>query len=645
MPVILGDALVPIRGDKAPLEKTLGDALKIVRERVGSIASTMGDLATKGFSKIGDAFMTVSKKFGESEGKIASFIGAAAQGPAELARQIPGLKILVAAIDATVGKYVSYADTVDQVSKATGASAEESSQLVQVLGQVGGQVDGLGSVMRPFNQGLAQMYQALQEGGKPSGDFAAAMEQMGFSLKDITDSQGNLLSMVDLLPQIVTRLQEIPAGAQRSAVEMALFGRNVEVLGDLLEKPAAEIEQMFANAGQSGMLLSEEDIAQAKELNQQWAQLNQQWQIAALQKGQDLVPTLNDALYGAMNLSRPDVDLGLLFESFIIGVDEAKAKAQEMRAEADAAARAAEQQAQAEARFASQMAQGYRIMALVSQGYSETEARMIAEAEAAEAAAQAQGTMGDAAQQAAGQEGQLAQSLGAAAEATAKASQQAILGGNAVASAWRLMNPKTSGGGGGVDVARQISDIMEQENRRRVDDARRAALEINQWYRDQDQWLADNAAQLTPELADEFRKRTDAAKAEADQVKDQDVQLAQDLLDAERQYQEEKLAIATDPSLSEEERAAKMEVLDREQSDRVGDLKAEAELEAQIRQENLQRQIEEARASGAAMGQAFVEALDPETMAQRLGSFVQAFDDLAAAGRTLPDSDVADFRS
>lgn len=181
---------------------------------------------------------------------------------------------------------------------------------------------------------------------------------------------------------------------------------------------------------------------------------------------------------------------------------------------------------------------------------------------------------------------------------------------NALAEFAEAREAARGSGGGGVDVGRQVAERQAQWERERVDNARRAALEIRYWEQDQQEWIADNAASLTPELQAEFAARTAAAKAEAERVKETDAALAQELLDSESEYQSEKAAIASDEGLTEEERAAKMAVLERENAERVERARETAALEAQIREEERQREIQQMREAGAAGGQAFAEEIE-----------------------------------
>jgi hypothetical protein len=129
------------------------------------------------------------------------------------------------------------------------------------------------------------------------------------------------------------------------------------------------------------------------------------------------------------------------------------------------------------------------------------------------------------------------------------------------------------------------------------------ALTAKYWEQDQYEWISDNAADLSDELQEEFRKRTEAAKAEADEIAKHDAGLAKELLDAEASYQQEKARLIAEGD------EAGLSILEREHAERVERARETAELEAQIQEENMERQIEAMRAGGAAGAEAFVEAL------------------------------------
>jgi hypothetical protein len=183
------------------------------------------------------------------------------------------------------------------------------------------------------------------------------------------------------------------------------------------------------------------------------------------------------------------------------------------------------------------------------------------------------------------------------------------LGYKAARARYQEARDASASAGGGSDVGKQIAERQQEWERDRVNSAKRAALEIRYWEQDQQEWIADNAAKLTPELQKEFSDRTAAAKAQAEQVKETDAGLAKDLLSAEAEYQQEKASIATDESLSEEERTAKLAILDRENAERVQRAQETAALEAEMREQERQREIQQMREAGAAGGQAFAEEM------------------------------------
>jgi hypothetical protein len=210
---------------------------------------------------------------------------------------------------------------------------------------------------------------------------------------------------------------------------------------------------------------------------------------------------------------------------------------------------------------------------------------------------------------------------------------------SAVVEGWVALNDQ-------VQVASQkTTDYLAQDAQQRADDAQKATLDIRYWEQDQNRFLRDNAAKLTPELAAEFRKRTAAVKKEADECKEYDAQEANELLQLESTYQQEKLRIATDPKLTDEERAAKLAALDEDQAMYIQRVKEQAGQREDQARESLQRQIEDARAAGAAGGKAFMDALSPEGMAQRLQGFKNIFDKFVQSGQRMPVAEAADYKN
>lgn len=161
------------------------------------------------------------------------------------------------------------------------------------------------------------------------------------------------------------------------------------------------------------------------------------------------------------------------------------------------------------------------------------------------------------------------------------------------------------GGGGGPSVAELIAERERDAERERVKSAEWAGYEISKFRRDQMQWITDNEANLTEELQREFAARTEAAYKEAEKVKDDNAELAEYIVDAEKRYQEEKARIMQ--ITDEEERADKLARLEREYTEERGDFEEQQRIRAKQRQQELDWEIEAMRQAGSAGGAAMAE--------------------------------------
>jgi hypothetical protein len=153
----------------------------------------------------------------------------------------------------------------------------------------------------------------------------------------------------------------------------------------------------------------------------------------------------------------------------------------------------------------------------------------------------------------------------------------------------------------------QIAERQAAWEQERVDNARRAELQIRYWAQDRYEWIADNEANLSDELKAEYARRTEEAKAWADRVKEYDAELAKDILDAEADYQRERARI--EKMEDEEQKAAALAILEREHQERLERTQEEADLEREIRDRERQRELAEMRENAEAMGRAFTEPI------------------------------------
>lgn len=539
-----------------------------------------------------------------------------------------------------VSESIRYGSMLEDLHATTGASVEDLSRLEYMFNQVGLSLQNQQFAMRTFANNMQAIKAAADAGKEPSGGFAKALDQIGVSA---FNADGSMRNFADMLPDIAAGLQTLPLGPERMAAAFDLLGRGAMGMIDILGMTKAEMQAYMDEAEQMGMVMSLHTAEAAEKLEFNMTQLGQKFRAVKIAVGNELIPELNN-LFDVLNslakgeawdlelkLKASDVATGHLATT-LLGV-----LVPGLTTVNDVANQAVD----------SMLAWQENVQALGS-GFAELIPSIGQTTESENALF---GSLIDVTQAVLGQQNAqqllagglsqtevatilyqraLAQSGDAALTATQKVIlyAQAVMQANAAAEAGALaqlgaftqaeqfigqftdagVKAFQSVGGAGVSAADQIEKRMATMEISRIEDARRAALEIGYWYQDQNEFIGDNAALMTEELKAEFAARTEAARLNADAVKETNAQLALQLLSMESQYQQQKLAIATDPNLSDEERAAALANLDRENAEAIQRVQERAALEAQIAQERWDREVEMMRTAGAAGGQAMAEA-------------------------------------
>lgn len=196
--------------------------------------------------------------------------------PSELSKSLIGLKgaigtagvafvafagaALVAdkVLDATVGKYVEYANEVERAKTLTGASAEETSRIIQLADDLGISYENLTKSLTAANK----------DGVQPNIDGLAALSDEFNTLKPGVEQNLFLLDKFG-----------------KSGVDM---GKVMKLGGDGVRAWAASIDD--------SLLITEKGIQQAHEYAMAQDNLGEAWEKLALQGGQRLLPVVTDLI-------------------------------------------------------------------------------------------------------------------------------------------------------------------------------------------------------------------------------------------------------------------------------------------------------------------------------------------------------------
>jgi hypothetical protein len=140
-----------------------------------------------------------------------------------------------------------------------------------------------------------------------SGEMAAALKKMGISAKD---SSGQIKPTDELLEEFAQKFKEMPAGIERNALAMKVFGRAGREMIPFLEKGEEGIHELREEAHQFGMVLDEETIAAAKRYSRNNRELSEAIEGVKLALGGELLKLMGDfksQLAAAINAIRPGV--------------------------------------------------------------------------------------------------------------------------------------------------------------------------------------------------------------------------------------------------------------------------------------------------------------------------------------------------
>lgn len=211
------DVLVLVDKVSAPLKKIQGNTDKL-RDKMSKL--------TGGLKKVGGAMMAV----GATVGVVGGAILRGANQVAEMG------------------------DRIDKMSQKIGMSRESFQEWDYILSQNGGNIDSL-------QMGFKTLTTQIGMAGKGTKESVAMFKQLGVSIKD---NNGNLRKQDDVFNDTITALQKMGETTERDVIAQKLFGRSFIEVKPLLNQSAEAIDKLRKKANDMGLILSKEDVDNAK---------------------------------------------------------------------------------------------------------------------------------------------------------------------------------------------------------------------------------------------------------------------------------------------------------------------------------------------------------------------------------------------
>lgn len=206
-------------------------------------------------------------------------------------------------------------DAIDKNSQKIGISAESYQEWDYVFQRCGADVDNLQAGMKTLNNVIA-------DAANGSDNAAQKLSAVGLSIEDLNGKSSD-----EQLSIVISALQDMEAGAERSAAANDLFGRSASEMGAVLNMTAEETKALKDEANDYGMIMSDEAVAASAEFEDSLKKLD--GTIAGVKNRMtgELLPGLTEVIDGFTELVNGNKDGAQQIKA---GLDDVMNKASEM---------------------------------------------------------------------------------------------------------------------------------------------------------------------------------------------------------------------------------------------------------------------------------------------------------------------------
>lgn len=207
-----------------------------VRYQVELDSSSVEEQATKTektiISKLGGVVGKVGAGVAAATGLVAGGVAVAGKAAIDMANQVSAA-----------------GDEIDKMSQKIGISKEAYQEWGYVFERSGADVNNL-------QMGMKTLSAVVTDAANGSESSAKKLSAIGVSIEEI----GNL-SQEDQLALVITRLQEMGEGSERTAAATDLLGRSATDMAAVLNMTAEDTQALIDEAHEYGMIMSDEAVA------------------------------------------------------------------------------------------------------------------------------------------------------------------------------------------------------------------------------------------------------------------------------------------------------------------------------------------------------------------------------------------------
>ena len=189
--------------------------------------------------------------------------------------------------------------SVKKMQSLTGATAEQASTFISVANYMGVATDVSTTAFAKFAKAVSTAQDKMQT-ASAEGKLATDMfSRLGISIDQIQGK--NTLEVFQIIQE---RLRGMKDGAEKTRVEMELFGKTGYQLHGMLNMSAEAMKQVEDRARAMGLIIDDEATKKSAQFNRQLKDMEQTGKRLAIMIGQELLPVIMDYTQWAIDLTK-----------------------------------------------------------------------------------------------------------------------------------------------------------------------------------------------------------------------------------------------------------------------------------------------------------------------------------------------------
>lgn len=189
--------------------------------------------------------------------------------------------------------------SVKKMKSLTGATAEQASTFLSVANYMGVATDVSTVAFAKFAKAVSTAQDKMQVASAEGKLATDTFSRLGISIDQIEGK-----NTLEVFKIIQDRLRNMKDGAEKTRVEMELFGKTGYQLHGMLNMSADAMKQVEDRARAMGLIIDDEAAKKSAAFNRQLKDMEQTGKRLAIMIGQELLPVVMEYAQGAIDLTK-----------------------------------------------------------------------------------------------------------------------------------------------------------------------------------------------------------------------------------------------------------------------------------------------------------------------------------------------------